>query len=277
MNKHFLLLFTIFTLFVFPGCEAQNPEPTILMRTTMGDIKIKLYKDTPQHRDNFLKLAKESFYDSLLFHRVIRTFMVQTGDPNSRRADAYTNLGSGGPGYTIPAEFVQKYFHKRGALCAARAGDQTNPNKESSGSQFYIVQGRKYTPEELTNFERQLNMQQASPIIRDYVQLPENQALFDEIVSYQQTRNGRALDSIGTVIINKLRTQGKLNIEYKFSPEQIRAYQTVGGTPFLDGQYTVFGEVIEGMDIVDKITEVETQKGDRPLVDIRILEMKIVE
>jgi cyclophilin family peptidyl-prolyl cis-trans isomerase len=187
--------------------------------TNYGDIKIKLYNETPQHRDNFIKLVKEAYFDGLLFHRVIKNFMIQGGDPDSRNADSTKVLGNGGPKYTIPAEIISpKYFHKRGALGAAR---DNNPAKASSGSQFYIVQGKVLSEQELT--------------------------------SYSQ-RSGK-----------------------KLSPEQMTAYKTVGGTPWLDGDYTVFGEVYEGIGIVDKIANVQTGANDRPKKDVKMITVKVIE
>jgi peptidyl-prolyl cis-trans isomerase B (cyclophilin B) len=196
------------------GLFAQDtPEGTkVLISTSMGDIKVVLYDKTPLHRDNFVKLAKESYFDGTLFHRVINQFMIQGGDPDSRDAKPKKMLGNGGPDYTIPFEYVPEYFHKRGALAAARMGDDVNPEKASSGSQFYIVQGRTFSEEELTQIEGRLNK--------------------------------------------------------KFPTEQREIYKKTGGTPFLDGNYTVFGEVYEGMDVVDKIAQVTCDSNSRPLENI---------
>lgn len=188
-------------------------EQMVLISTEFGDIKVKLYNETPYHRDNFMKLAQEGFFNDLLFHRVINGFMIQGGDPNSRNAQPGQQLGSGGPGYTLPAEINPDLFHKKGVLSAARTGDQGNPQRRSSGSQFYLVQGKVYTEAELE----------------------------------QMSRNG-----------------------FVFSEAQKQAYTTIGGTPFLDAQYTVFGEVVEGLDIVDKIAAVPTQPGDRPVQDVKM-------
>jgi len=186
-------------------------EPRVKISTSYGDMVIKLYNETPQHRDNFLKLTKEHFFDSLLFHRVIKGFMIQGGDPLSKNAGPSQMLGSGDNGYTIPAEFNPKLIHKKGALAAART---ENPEKKSSGCQFYIVQGKPMTDAELNMME-------------------------------QRT---------GT----------------KYTEEQRNIYKTVGGTPFLDMSYTVFGEVVSGLDVIDKIAAVQTQPGDRPAQDVRM-------
>lgn len=194
------------------GAPVQEQVQLVRITTDFGDIVLKLYNETPAHRDNFLKLAGEGYYDGVLFHRVIRSFMIQGGDPNSKDAEPGQPLGNGGPGYTVPAEIVPGLFHKKGALAAARLGDQMNPERASSGSQFYIVQGKVWTPEELDMMEQQ---------------------------------RGQA-----------------------FTAEQRQAYTTIGGTPHLDAGYTVFGEVVEGLDVVDKIAAVQTAPGDRPVQDV---------
>ena len=194
---------------------------TVMMSTTEGEIVILLYDETPLHRDNFMKLVHESVYDGLLFHRVIKNFMIQGGDPKSRDAKPGQPLGDGTLGYTVPAEIRKGLYHKRGALCAARQGDQVNPKRESSASQFYIVQGQVWD---------------------------------DATLDMMEQRTGK-----------------------KFSAEQRRIYTTVGGTPHLDGEYTVFGEVVKGMDVVDRISAVECDRMDRPVKDVRIKSIKILK
>ena len=191
------------------------------MQTSNGNIVILLYDDTPLHRDNFIKLAGEGVYDGTLFHRVIKGFMIQGGDPDSKNAKAGQMLGEGDLGYKIPAEFRENHINKRGALCAARQGDDVNPKKESSASQFYIVQGRKWSDGEMNMMEQRF---------------------------------------------------GK-----KYSDEHRKIYAEEGGAPHLDGDYTVFGEVLEGMDVVDKIAAVKTDPMDRPLEDVRILSVKVIK
>lgn len=186
-------------------------QTKVRIETPYGDMVVKLYDETPKHRDNFIKLVKEGFYDNLLFHRVIENFMIQGGDPDSKGAPAGKMLGVGDVGYTVPAEFVKGLYHKKGALSAARQGDAVNPAKASSGCQFYIVQGQVYPQEMFAMFE------------------------------------SRGL---------------------KLNDEQKQLYSTVGGTPHLDGDYTVFGEVIEGLDVIDKIAAVQTDRADRPVEDV---------
>lgn len=202
--------------------KKKDRKRDVLIQTSMGDMIVRLSDSTPLHRDNFLKLVKVHFYDSLLFHRVIKDFMIQGGDPNSRNAKPGEALGMGGPGYRVPAEFRQTLFHKKGVIAAAR---DNNPEKASSGSQFYIVQGKVFSDAELDNLE-----------------------------------TGR--------------------MKRKIPAEQRGVYKTLGGTPHLDQGYTVFGEVVKGIEVLDKIAAVETSKGadrDRPLQDVKIITMKLVK
>ncbi len=194
------------------GEEGSQEEKMVKISTEHGDIVLKLFNETPQHRDNFLKLAEEGFYDGTLFHRIINGFMIQGGDPDSRNATSEQMVGSGGPGYQIPAEIQPGLIHAKGALAAARQGDQMNPERKSSGSQFYIVQGRVYTPEELDMMEEQM--------------------------------------------------------EQSLTLQQREAYTTVGGTPHLDNAYTVFGQVVEGLEVLDKLAATPTGMADRPIQDI---------
>ena len=245
------------------GVAAQ--EPTVLIETIYGNIKIKLYNETPLHRDNFLKLTGGHFYDSLLFHRVINRFMIQGGDPDSKNASTEKILGEGDVGYSIPAEFNQKIFHKRGALAAARNGDEENPEQSSSGCQFYIVQGKIFTDSLLGMVEKRIIKSKAyNKVIRN----KENKILFDRLVLHR--KNG-IVDSIKiTKEKIDLLTEAELanSIPHTFSEEQRKAYTTIGGTPHLDGSYTVFGEVVEGTEAIDKIAAVSTNKLDRPLTNV---------
>lgn len=227
MKKIILLLMSAFFVLTVNAqkdstLRKKDFKRDVLLQTTMGDIVVRLSDSTPLHRDNFLKLVKVGYFDSVLFHRVIKDFMIQGGDPDSKNAPSGQPLGNGGPAYTIPAEFRQTLFHKKGVIAAAR---DNNPEKASSGSQFYIVQGKKFTEADLENME-----------------------------------------------YNRLKR--------KIPTAQREVYKTLGGTPHLDQNYTVFGEVVKGLEVVDKIASVETSKAvdrDRPLQDVRILKMKLIK
>ena len=213
--KYYILL--LLPLFAFVSCD-NDPNTYALISTDVGDIKVKLYETTPRHKENFIDLANKGFYKDLLFHRVMKEFMIQGGDPDSRGAAPGQMLGQGGPGYTIEKEFGA--LHVKGALAAARQPDQVNPQKASSGSQFYIVQGKTWTDAELDQIEQMRGI--------------------------------------------------------TYTPEQRELYKTVGGTPFLDNDYTVFGEVVEGLEVVDKIAVVQTGAGDRPTQDVK-MDIKILD
>ncbi|MBO4753003.1 MAG: peptidylprolyl isomerase [Bacteroidales bacterium] len=243
----------------------------VLIKTSLGDITVRLYDETPLHRDNFLKLAKEGYYDGTLFHRVIKNFMVQGGDPDSRGALPTAHLGAGGPDYTIPAEFNKDLIHKKGALAAARQGDEVNPEKRSSGSQFYIVTGEVYSAGKLTQLERQLVQQQLQNIFNSLV--VENR---NRIIELRKNRDNSGLMALQEELQNRTYAIAKEQGEPKYSPKQREVYTTIGGTPFLDQNYTVFGEVEEGLDVVDKIQLVKTQPGDRPVEDIT-MQVSILE
>lgn len=242
------------------------------IKTSVGDIRIRLYGETPKHRDNFVKLVKKGVYDGVLFHRVINKFMIQTGDPDSKGAPAGKMLGSGGPGYDIEAEIkYPKFFHKRGALAAARQGDEVNPERRSSGSQFYIVTGRVYNASQLSQMEKQLQMQQQQTIFNGLAMQYR-----DSIMNMRRNRDQAGLQALQDELVAKTEAEAAKN-PVKFTQEQIQAYSTVGGTPHLDGTYTVFGEVVEGMDVVAKIEMTPTGAQDRPQEDIKIISMTIVE
>lgn len=221
MKKIVISLFLCFSALSIYTTSGQEKETLVQIDTDMGKIKVKLYNETPQHRDNFIKLVKEGRYDGLLFHRIIKQFMVQGGDVTSKDAPIDKPLGDGDLGYTIPAEIVYpKYFHKRGALCAARTGDEENPLRASSATQFYIVTGKFFTDMELDKKEKEEGM--------------------------------------------------------TFTPEQREAYKIQGGSPHLDKKYTVFGEVVKGQNVVDEMQLVQTNEKDRPLKNVKIKSMKIV-
>lgn len=248
----------------------------VLLETTFGEIELALYNETPQHRDNFVKLVNDGTYNGVLFHRVIKDFMVQTGDPSSRTATADALLGEGGPGYDIPAEIVYpKFFHKRGALAAAREGDETNPDRKSSGSQFYIVTGRRFSEYQLEKMLERIVNQEKAMIFN---QLAASRR--SEIEAVQAMGDEMALKGLQGIIAaeaEKIYNENHKDNPFSFTPEQVAAYSTIGGAPHLDGQYTVFGEVVKGMDVVDKIQNVTTGAHDRPVDDVRIISAKVLD
>lgn len=235
----------------------------IKISTSLGDIIIRLYDETPLHRDNFLKLAKENFYDGTLFHRVIKNFMIQGGDPDSKGAPANAQLGTGGPGYTIPAEIKPQFFHKRGALAAARQGDEVNPERASSGSQFYIVWGQTYNDGQLNQMNKQLQMMAEQQIFNQLVQSHR-----DEIMLMRRNRDRDGLNNLQEALIAETKKKIKEQAPAGLTEEQKEIYKTIGGTPHLDTQYTVFGEVVEGLDVVETIQNTTTGRADRPTTDI---------
>jgi len=266
------IFFLILFVSLFSSCSTGNKgDKYVLIETDYGNMKIRLYKETPLHQENFLKLARQGYFDGMLFHRVIKNFMIQGGDPNSKNAKPGERLGAGDPGYTIPAEFNQKFFHKRGVLSAAREPDNVNPKKESSGSQFFIVQGRKFTKDEITDIQNKKNSARTGLIYRRLFN--EKKA---ELMKLRQEGKQDEFNLQMADIQENAEKEAKQMPEYTFSPEQIEAYTTIGGYPTLDNEYTVFGEVVEGLDVVDKIAAVETDPADRPLKDIRF-KMKIVK
>ncbi len=249
----------------------QGNETLVRLETTEGNITVKLYDETPKHRDNFIKLAKEGVYDSTLFHRVIKNFMIQAGDPQSKTASDTATLGSGDVGYTLPAEINPKFFHKRGVLAAARLGDEVNPNRESSGCQFYIVTGRKFSEAQMINMENQMNEARLDNIFNELARKH-----MKEIYKMRKANDTEGLLELQDSLEAQARAQVAKEPALKYSKEQIQAYTTIGGAPHLDGSYTIFGEVIEGMEIVDKIEKVKTNRADRPEKDIRILKTEVL-
>jgi cyclophilin family peptidyl-prolyl cis-trans isomerase len=247
-----------------------DKEQMVLIKTEFGNMKVKLYNETPLHRDNFIKLVKDGYYDDLLFHRVISSFMIQGGDPDSKNASKSKRLGGGGPGYTLTSEIVDGLYHKKGALAAARQGDNQNPERKSSGSQFYIVQGKVWNNNDLDLQEEKATYQ----AVRD-----EGMKLFrakqKEIMQLQKEG---MVDSISAIKI-EIQEQAAKKVDssrFLINQERRELYTTIGGVPHLDGAYTVFGEVVEGLNVIDSIAQVEKGAGDRPLNNV-IMTMELLD
>lgn len=253
--------------------ENQMNETQVLMHTSMGDIQLKLYNETPKHRDNFIQLVKDGTYNGLLFHRVIKDFMIQGGDVTSKDAPMNKSLGAGDLGYTVPAEFnYPKYFHKKGALCAARTGDEVNPERTSSASQFYIVTGKKYLEAELNQMEKQLENRLKQSI---FARLQaENKP---KIMEYYRSGNKEELAILRDTLIGKTELEAEKRKDETKLPKELREiYKTEGGVPFLDNQYTVYGEVVKGIEVVEAIQNVKTNKQDRPTENVVITSVELI-
>lgn len=275
MKKTIILLTLIACCIACTGNRKKNysmtNETLVRLETTMGDITVKLYDETPKHRDNFIKLVKEGVYDSTLFHRVIQNFMIQAGDPTSKTANDTAKLGSGDVGYTIPAEFVPTLYHKRGALAAARQPDNVNPERASSGCQFYIVTGQVFNEDQLIAMEKNMNQARLDTIFQNLARKH-----MKEIFKMRKADDTAGLLALQDTLEIQAKAQQKEEGVRKFTPEQIKIYTSKGGAPHLDGDYTVFGEVVEGMDAVSRIEAVKTNKADRPIENIRILKATII-
>lgn len=253
--------------------ENQMNETQVLMHTSMGDIQLKLYNETPKHRNNFIQLVKDGTYNGLLFHRVIKDFMIQGGDVTSKDAPMNKSLGAGDLGYTVPAEFnYPKYFHKKGALCAARTGDEVNPERASSASQFYIVTGKKYSEAELNQMEKQLENRLKQSI---FARLQaENKP---KIMEYYRSGNKEELAILRDTLIGKTELEAEKRKDETKLPKELREiYKTEGGVPFLDNQYTVYGEVVKGIEVVEAIQNVKTNKQDRPTENVVITSVELI-
>lgn len=284
--KSILLGFILITPF-FGNCQKKKPtqkrvqkeqiktksekamETMVLIETSEGNIKVKLYNETPQHKENFLKLVANKTYEGVIFHRVIKDFMIQTGDPTSKNPVPGKMYGSGDPGYTIPAEILPQFIHKKGALAAARTGDQINPERRSSGSQFYIVKGKTQSDQELSSAENSIYGQQ--------IQATGMKMVKEKEAALKAAGKPVDLQQIYNEVNVKLRSMWeKGEGKFAYTAEQKEIYKNIGGTPHLDGAYTVFGEVVEGMDVVDRINLVETANGDRPVKDIFVKKLSVV-
>jgi peptidylprolyl isomerase len=269
MNKLLVRIFTLSFFLITLSCSIPtgNKNSVILMKTSLGDIKLKLYDNTPLHRDNFLKLVNSDFYEGILFHRVINKFMIQAGDPVTRSVPIAKTADSLNT-YTIPAEFRKEYFHRKGALAAAREGNDINPEMRSSGTQFYIVQGTVLNDEELNQSEQRINSNIRQALFGKFMKEVSDSVSKAGIVM----SDGDIQEKASEKMFNYLAA----NREYKIPEDQRTVYKSVGGVPRLDQTYTVFGEVIEGLDVVDRIAAVQTDAGDRPVKDVKILKIKII-
>ena len=254
----FLILLVLFS------CNTQNTENDyVLIETEYGNMKIKLYDETPKHKANFLKLVNEGFYDNLLFHKVIKEYIIQGGDPDSRYAEADETLGSSGPGYKLAAEINKNICSKKGVLIAARQSDAINPNKKSSGSQFFIVTGRKFTEGELKSYEKQMNITLKNQYLSNYIK--NNPETGSEIGVLQYEERFKEMDSLIAEI------EKEINIPNFRIPElHKKDYITLGGIPDFTGEYTIFGEIVEGLEVIDKISNADVGKEYRPTKDIKM-------
>lgn len=265
------LLFLVFGFILTSCAQSDKKDQLVKISTAQGEIIAILYDETPKHKSNFIELVRKKYYDSLLFHRVMKEFMIQGGDPDSKKAVKGQHLGNGGPGYTIPAEFIPTLYHERGALCAARLPDGQNPEKASSGSQFYIVQGKVFTKDELTLDPAKLNIAMGK-----YFENGANRPQYDSLVAFYQRQDGVGYNNYLLKLKPKVIAATGLSVDKDIPVEKLKLYTTVGGAPHLDGAYTIFGKVIKGLEVVDKIAAVTVDGANRPFEDVR-MQISIVE
>jgi cyclophilin family peptidyl-prolyl cis-trans isomerase len=270
MNSYIKKSVFFFSLVFFWSCKAPggNENTIVSIKTSLGEIKIKLYDGTPLHRDNFIKLASSGFYDGISFHRIIKNFMIQAGDPSTKSVSS-NHFPDSLKTYTIPAEFNSQYFHKKGALAAARQANEVNPEMRSSGTQFYIVQGVKLSDDELNLAEQRINSNIKQGRFTSYLKETS-----DSIKRIGKSMTDGEIQEIASIKMFQYLANNK---DYKITDEQRNIYKTLGGTPRLDATYTVFGEVTEGLDIIDKISEVPTDSNDKPINEIKIIKIKILK
>lgn len=267
-----ILTFLMTTSFKYPF-RANSEEIKLMIVTDFGTIKLKLYNETPVHRDNFVKLIKAHYFDSLMFHRVIQNFMIQGGDPDSKNAPPLIELGNGGPGYNLPAEFNSRLFHKKGVLAAARDSDLENPSQSSSASQFYIVQGRIYNDSLLNIQAKRITKLK---LFNTVVNRDENKLLLKRYQAFVKTQQEDSMKVLNDIITKQVEAELPATKLYTFTDEQVKTYTTIGGTPHLDQSYTVFGEVYEGIEVIDSIAKQTVGKYNRPVSDIR-MKITIIE
>ncbi|RJE71483.1 MULTISPECIES: peptidylprolyl isomerase [Reichenbachiella] len=257
MKKQLSLL--VLSMVILVSCAKDRKDYIVTIHTSFGDMKVLLYDETPLHKANFIELAESGDYDSTTFHRVIQDFMIQAGDIDAKEGTRNKK--------TIPAELSKGYIHEKGALAAARQGDNINPKKASSWCQFYIVQGKTYTAEEIDQYEEQMNMGTKNQLFNEYITKSENKPQLEKLQAYRQENNPEAFDSLIAIVMTE--------IEGSFEPitltaQQKETYTTVGGSPHLDNEYTVFGRVVEGLEIIDQVAAVKTARGDKPIEDLYV-------
>ena len=274
------IFFILVTTLIFSMSMAQKERADAVITTDLGKIYIRLFDETPNHKANFLKLAKEGFYDGVAFHRIIKDFMIQTGNPAFRDPNP---SNQDGPGYMQPAEISPKYVHTKGMLAAARLPDQANPEWKSSGSQFYIVTGNKLTDEQLDmseqNISQSMGNRQIPALQQVFLAVPENATALAAYQTAMQNKDANAQE-LGNVLNKKFNDYVAVNaqpVEFKYTPEQRAAYKERGGSAWLDMQYTIFGEVVEGMDVVEKLQSVKTAPGDKPVEDVRMTKVEVLK
>ena len=270
MNKLLVRIFTFsfFCITLSCGTPGGNENSIVLMKTNLGDIKLRLYDNTPLHRDNFLKLVNSGFYEGISFHRIINKFMIQAGDPVTRTvliAKTADSLNT----YTIPAEFRKEYFHRKGALAAAREGNDENPEMRSSGTHFYIVQGTVLNDDELLLAEQKINSNLKQAMFNMFTREVGDSARKAGV----PITDGEIQEKASVKMFDYLAS----NPGYTIPDDQRAVYKSIGGVPRLDQTYTVFGEVTEGLDVVDKIAAVSTDAADKPITDVKILKIKIIK
>ncbi len=263
-----ILYVLLLSAFAFLTQCSSKSDYLVTIKTKQGDMVAILYDETPEHKKNFIKLAKEHYFDSLLFHRVMQGFMIQGGDPDSKHALSGQPLGTGGPGFTIDAEFSPKFFHEKGAFSAARQPDEVNPAKASSGSQFYIVQGRVTSPSESEVLK--IDQTKLNTAFQQMMQNPASQPLIDSLNQIYMSGDMQGYQNKIYSLVPRLEKQTGIKIYKEISEEKLKAYTTVGGAPHLDGEYTVFGKVISGLDVIDKIASVQVDGRNRPVEDVRM-------
>ncbi|MBK8521495.1 MAG: peptidylprolyl isomerase [Chitinophagaceae bacterium] len=271
MTKYLITIGFLILIATNTAVAQTYGKETIFISTPFGNMKVKLFKETPLHSKNFIKLVKQGYYDSLLFHRVINHFMIQGGDPDSKLANDSSTLGYGDTGYWIPSEFNKKIYHKKGMLAAAREDDEVDPAKESSGSQFYIVMGKPYDSLALRKAEIRINkdiVQKINYTVAYGGKSPELKKYYMRLDIEGKTDS---LKIVRRQLVDPVSiTEYERTPHFTYTAEQKKTYATLGGTPHLDMNYTIFGEVVEGLDIIDKIAAVKTDKNDRPKENVRM-------